>query len=763
MKRLLARKGICLLAVLVLVMVLMPHGTAVAASPIYVDDSATGTPDGSSWTDAYTDLQDALTGATDGDEIWVAEGTYKPTDGTDRSATFNLVSGVAVYGGFAGTEDYREERDWVANPAILSGDIGTAGDTSDNSYHVVVGADNATLDGFTITGGNANGGGGDSQSGGGMYNDNSSPAVTNCTFSENSAFYRGGGMFNDNSFPTVTDCTFSENSVAIRGGGMYNSYVNRDINNHDFPSPTVTDCTFSGNSAGSQGGGMYNYYFNYHYSDASFSPTVTGCTFSGNSAGSFGAGMYNHSSSPTVTDCGFYDNSAVHESGGGMYNYSNSSPTVTGCTFSGNSARYGGGMYNSGFCSPTVTNCTFSSNSAGSFGGGMCNSGSSSPTVTNCTFSENSARNAGGMSNHCVGFSSFTVTNCTFSGNSAGSQGGGMYNSSSSLLTGINLTNCTFSGNSAGDEGGGMCNIDASSLTVTNCAFSANSAGDEGGDVGGGGMFNYDSSLTVTNCTFSGNSADYGDGGGMCNKDSSLTVTNCTFYGNSAVSMGGGVYNISSSPTVTNCILWNNSPDQINNYESSNPVVSYSDIEDQYIGLNNINADPRFADPINGDFHLLTGSPCIDAGSDNAVPEWLTTDFEGDDRIMGAAVDMGVDEFAPMAAIIQVTIDIKPGSDPNSINLKSKGVVPVAVLTTDDFDAGEIDPATVVFAGAEPERWTTCDVDDDGDLDMLFHFKTQELDLTEDSEDATLTGKTTDDHEITGTDSVRIVPQKGKK
>jgi len=113
--------------------------------------------------------------------------------------------------------------------------------------------------------------------------------------------------------------------------------------------------------------------------------------------------------------------------------------------------------------------------------------------------------------------------------------------------------------------------------------------------------------------------------------------------------------------------------------------------------------------------------------------------------------------------VIEVTIDIKPGSDPNSINLGSKGVVPVAVLTTDDFDASEVDPEMVEFAGAEPERWTSEDVDGDGELDMLFHFKTEDLNLKEDSEDATLTGQTLGGHDITGTDSVRIVPPKGKK
>ena len=115
--------------------------------------------------------------------------------------------------------------------------------------------------------------------------------------------------------------------------------------------------------------------------------------------------------------------------------------------------------------------------------------------------------------------------------------------------------------------------------------------------------------------------------------------------------------------------------------------------------------------------------------------------------------------------VVEVSIDIKPGSDPNSINLKSKGVVPVAVLTTDDFDASTVDPETVLFAGAEPVRWTMEDVDSDGDMDMLFHFKTQNLtELDEDSTEATLIGYTYDGlNRLIGEDAVNIVPKgKGK-
>jgi hypothetical protein len=104
-------------------------------------------------------------------------------------------------------------------------------------------------------------------------------------------------------------------------------------------------------------------------------------------------------------------------------------------------------------------------------------------------------------------------------------------------------------------------------------------------------------------------------------------------------------------------------------------------------------------------------------------------------------------------------IDIKPGSDPNSINLKSKGVVPVAVLTTDLFDAATVDPDTVQLEGVDAVKWTMDDVDGDGDLDLLLHFSTQELAVVLDafSTEATLTGETNGGEAFSGMDSVRIV------
>ncbi len=160
-----------------------------------------------------------------------------------------------------------------------------------------------------------------------------------------------------------------------------------------------------------------------------------------------------------------------------------------------------------------------------------------------------------------------------------------------------------------------------------------------------------------------------------------------------------------------------------------------------------------------------TGEYTLFAGGRVQAGYWSDADYFGEpwfphpdpDYGRGGGVTVSCQE--PLEFEVLHKIDIKPGSDPNSINLKSKGLVPVAVLTTEGFDASTIDPETVLFAGAEPVRSTLEDVDGDGDLDMLFHFKTQELNLDEDSTEATLTGETNDGTPIQGTDTVNIVPK----
>jgi len=381
----------------------------------------------------YPSIQSAIDAAVPGNTIHVAAGTY--------NENITLKNGVEVLG--AG-HLVTTIKGTGSGSVVMASNVGSA----------------TKLEGFTITNGSA-------IYGGGMYNDSSSPTVTDCIFSGNSATIYGGGMLNNSSSPTVTDCTFSGNST-ICGGGMYN----------DSSSPTVKNCIFSDNSATHACGGMYNF---------SSSPTVTNCTFSGNSAPYSGGMVNGYNSSTTVTNCTFSGNSATTY-GGGMLNYA-SSTTVTHCIFSGNSASYGGGMMNQDNDSTMVTNCTFSGNSA-SYGGGMLNENNSSTT-------------------------SPTVTNCIFSGNSATTYGGGMLNNTSSTK----VTNCIFSGNSATNDGGGMGNYYNDSTTVTNCTFYGNSASD------GGGMYNFASWPTVTNCIL------WDGGGEISNDQSSPGVTYCDIQG----------------------------------------------------------------------------------------------------------------------------------------------------------------------------------------------------------------------------------------
>jgi hypothetical protein len=313
-------------------------GVAVGKT-IYVDDDAVGANNGSSWFDAYIHLQDALTSALYGDEIWVGKGLYKPDQGAsqtpgDRKATFQLINGMAIKGGYAGldgTDPY--VRDFVLYETVLSGDVNSDdgpnfANNSENSYHVVTGSFTSTtavLEGFTITGGNANDGTSrpeDDCSGGGLWNNSGSPTVRNCTFSKNSAMYGGGlGQGFDNT--VLTNCIFIGN-LGWRGGGM-NNYDSHTI---------MRNCLFTGNSATADGGGMYNIHS---------SPTLINCTLTRNTAGR-GGGLYDYDSSPILTNCIFRsnsDSSGIVESSQ-IYEYLGSPAVANYCCIQGWTGSLGG-------------------------------------------------------------------------------------------------------------------------------------------------------------------------------------------------------------------------------------------------------------------------------------------------------------------------------------------------------------------------------------------------------------------------------------
>jgi len=618
--------------------------SAASGNTIYVDDDAAGNNDGTSWENAYIYLQDALGDAKDSPkpvEIRVAQGIYTPDKGGgedlgDIFATFNLINGVTLSGGYAGAAD-PNARDIELYETILSGDLlgddlpvadpcdlfdeAIEGSRFDNTFNVVTASftdSTCRLDGFTITAGIANDVYNINQkqqsTGGGLYCNQGEPVIANCTFKLNAA-WDGAGMYNKNSSPTLINCRFEKNAAVSdeygyggSGGGLLNLAG----------SPVLTNCTFIGNHSTS-GGGMINF--------LNCNPTLTDCLFIGNFAEDKGGGINNYfSSSPVLTNCSFETNSA--SSGGGMYNIDNSMPILTGCTFTGNRTKLDGGGMSNVDSDPNLTNCTFNGNTAIAEGGGIFNDNCINTVITSCTFTGNAAGYGGGMQNW---YSNPKLTNCSFIGNSAW-DGGAMQNTSSNII----LTNCTLSGNSTTSNDGDMLNI-TNDLIVNN-------------------------HISIENAPVPPEPPD-----------ANLTPSNIE---------------------CLNCIIWDGE-NVIWNNDGSTMVINYSNIRGGYDGVENINDDPLFANPgywadvndpniivdpndpdavwIDGDYHLKSQagrwdpnsqswvvdeetSPCIDAGDPDS-PFGDEPEPNGDRINMGAyggtqqaSMSPGQPESSPLVA-----------------------------------------------------------------------------------------------------------------
>jgi hypothetical protein len=304
--------------------ILMLH---VNANTIFVKQGGTG--DGSSWANATGDLTAALFVAKSGDEVWVAQGTYLPTNQKDRKATFTIPAGVRVYGGFSGQEATLAQRNFKAYKTVLSGNIGAKDDFMDNSFSVVtIGrADASTqLNGFIIADGTADGTGptGDKERcGAGLYLDgagsgnHSNPTIENCIFQNNyardggAAYLNGkGGQCN----PTFNNCEFLSNRVDLDGGALFN-----DGRHGGEASPAFTNCIFNGNE-GNYGGAICNY-----GGKGVSSPKLQNCVFRNNEAYLRGGAIFNMDvegkTQPVINACQFVDNLATM--GEGMYTFSN--------------------------------------------------------------------------------------------------------------------------------------------------------------------------------------------------------------------------------------------------------------------------------------------------------------------------------------------------------------------------------------------------------------------------------------------------------
>ncbi|MCC6676113.1 MAG: hypothetical protein IT436_03115 [Phycisphaerales bacterium] len=287
----------------------------------YVDDSAAGATDGASWATALPSLQTAVTAASavggSRCEIWAAGGTYRPTTGTDRSATFDIPSGLRMYGGFAGDETTLAERTLpIFLSSIMSGAIGGSAQT-DNTYTVVTMencASDTLVDGFSIGRGNNT----DSGKGGGFRIIGGSPRISHCRILSNWASLDGAGVYSRDASPVFSNCTFFDGDSGGTGGAIFQS---------NSGTLNVYNCEFLGNHADGEGGAI-----KILFADA----FVAGSFFSGN-------------------DTSFSNGGAVSIGGD-----SGVDPWFANCTFSKNhAAGTSGGLYIAGGADVTLNNSVF--------------------------------------------------------------------------------------------------------------------------------------------------------------------------------------------------------------------------------------------------------------------------------------------------------------------------------------------------------------------------------------------------------------------
>ncbi len=521
---------------------------------VYVDDSATGANNGSSWQDAFTDLQsaldaaEALSGAVV--EIRVAEGTYKPSKRTDladpRSTTFVLPSGTRIFGGFTGT-DPTSPRDWNTHLTILSGDL--LGDDSpgflnraDNAYHVLQSEDfypqNGLMhiDGLTVRGGHSdvaryNFGAGLMAYGG--------VTLQNCTFEDNwtgpatadgtVAHSNGGGAvtvfggYDEKSVVQFSwgNCRFIGNSTSGTGGAVFLAGIHIDF----------SDCLFQENFAG--GGGAVGFE---PVNAVSFRNSKFNANTSQHGAGAIWSAYY--IPSIEIVDSEFKQNSGATagaiDFGGGTDHF-----VLSGSTFESNvSEQNGGGLYLSIWSDTPaeIANCYFSDNQAVGDGGALLFD-YGSLTLSDCIFENNQARVGGAVYGSFV---ALCMDRCEFSNNIATaystSLGGGAI--ASEGIENLEIRNSVFEGNSA--ELGGALNLRyVPTMEITKTSFTENNASIYGGAIDVEGWLQG----RISECTFKDNDAMYG---GALYFGSYLedlaAVVDCVFQENWAQRNGGAIY-----------------------------------------------------------------------------------------------------------------------------------------------------------------------------------------------------------------------------
>ncbi len=640
-----------------------PGSVAPLSNHIFVAAAATGLNDGSSWANAYNSLQDALLAAKEGDQIWVAQGTYRPdVPGGSRYTSFYVDKNISLYGGFAGTETNLSERgDPSMHPSILSGDLNgddVVGDfamnRADNAFSVLLVEAGVTqvaiINGFTIQGGQADGSDANaspSRSGGGLYA-TGTPTIAQCKFQQNYAVFDGGGVyvnFNGAESLAVAKCTFLNNR-ALRGGGM--AIVNANC--------LVSESDFQGNAATHYGGGMW-----YNTIVKKRLAKVLDCNFEKNQA-TIGGGLRLQALADDnnfiITDCTFSENSTAPLQAGWF-----ESNAGFDCT------TYPGADNNSA----TVEHCTVRNNIANGSGGGggFYAAGASTGIIADDNlFEGNSAPYGGalGVGTYDGGQMVLDMRNSVFSNNE------GMEHGAIEFLEDVNapltasIDNCVFDGNKGtayGSTLGFLAHSNNLSANISSCRFLNNEC-PTGGVVDGylyfpGVGFQDSAQISIDNSLFAGNKV-----AAVFAQDivGSLSLMNCTVAGNTAKAVR---LTNQSGITLQNTILYN--PGFLE-FEAVGNDASFTSkggnlIGDQSLAGQLLPSDKQNLDPLfvaADDHQLSQGSPCIDAGNNTGV----TADFDlaGALRVQGQRVDMGAFE-SPFTSAVKTALYQKLVVSPN--------------------------------------------------------------------------------------------------
>ena len=573
-------------------------------SVIYVDADVTGAETGESWADAFSDLQDALGSASSGDDIWVAEGQYTPTGGSDRTISFELMDGVALYGGFDGTEATREERDWTIYESVLSGNIADPGQENDNSYHVVVATDTGSttiLDGVIVSDGEADDSAFPNDRGGGVYAPDSDLQIINCVFTDNDAFIGGGGLYSEGGAPLVED-SFFENGLANAGGGAH--FANS--------TPTLRRVTFRNNSAGQL-----------YFADSSGGLIEDGLIEGGSLVGVIIIG-----SSPRFVRTTIRNNLiGSGGDGGGARIEEESNPIFEDSVFEGNTAgAWGGGVLIQDGSSPLFLRTTFRENESMGGGGGAALVLGGEPAFIDCIFERNIGRGAGGALQ--VLSSGIQIINSHFLGNTStfnGSAAGALILSGPPNVGTALLANVIFVGNE-GDQGGAIAavGVAAGEARLVNVTLAANKGRSNGGAI----------------------YSDDGEG---------LEIQNSILWGNEAP-LDNEIHIVQGGPPVIERSI------VAGGYPSGTDILNQNPL---FVRNPDPGPDGNWGtdDDDYGDLRLREGSPGIDYGLQSFLPpdiwdldddgdttEPLPIDLNGDVRVQAAEVDLGAYEGAVIVA-----------------------------------------------------------------------------------------------------------------